>query len=87
MPKSEERKEAEPTEYFYNGTRIDVELLKPFMVKSYKPQSQGTDTAIIYRTYGFESIREMKILGELYIVGIGQSDEKTAVKETETAIA
>ena len=82
LPKSEERKAEEPTVYHYKGQVIDVELLKPFMVKSYKPQSQGTDTAIIYRTYGFENIQSMRLLGEDYVIGIGkpQEQEKVAVE-------
>lgn len=80
LPKSEERKEEEPTMYHFNGQVIDVELLKPFMVKSYKPVSQGTDKPIIYRTYGFENIREMRLLGVDYVVGISQEQAKVAVE-------
>ena len=82
LPKSEEKREEKPTMYYFNGQVIDVELLKPFMVKSYTPQSQGTDKAIIYRTYEFKNIRSMKIkvLDADYVVGITQAQEKVAVE-------
>ena len=81
VAKSEERKEEQPTMYYFNGEVIDVELLKPFMVKSSKPQSQGTEKPIIYRTYGFNNIRSMRILGEDYVVGISLPAVKIAVEE------
>ena len=82
LPKSEVKREEKPTMYYFNGQVIDVELLKPFMVKSYTPQSQGTDKAIIYRTYEFKNIRSMKIkvLDADYVVGITQAQEKVAVE-------
>lgn len=86
LPKSEERKLEEPTRYFFKGKEIDKEVLTPFLVKSYKPQSQGTDKAIIYRTYNFDNIVSMRLLSEDYIVGFGNEPvEKVNIAETVNA--
>jgi hypothetical protein len=76
--KSQERQEQEPTKYYFEGKEIDGELLKPFMVKSYASKSQGTEKPIIYRTYGFEAILSMTLLGEEYAI-VNDAVEQVAV--------
>lgn len=58
---SEETRAEHPTKYYFNNQEIDVELLRPTFKPSYSPKSQGTDTAVIYRTYNIDNILSMHI--------------------------
>lgn len=56
-------------EFFFNGARIDKALLVPFMPVHKKPATQANlNNEYVVRTYGIDSIRSMKLLGNELVV-------------------
>ena len=59
--KSDETKAEYPNKFCFEGNEIAEDLLKPFIIKTSAPKSQGIEKPIVYRTYGFENILSMYI--------------------------
>lgn len=50
------------------GNEIDKDLLVEFLPKESDPENQGLDNPIVVRTFKLDSIRQLKVSGEVYEV-------------------
>ncbi len=56
-------------EYFHNGQPIDKEKIEKFFPKSRSNAThQGLEKEIVLRDYSLESIKEIKVMGNHYII-------------------
>lgn len=58
--------------YLVNGETVEKESIAEYLPKESDPREvQGTEKAVVYRTYSLESIREITLNGETLIVAKG----------------
>ena len=65
-------------EYLYDNVPIQKEKLEPWLVKSNKPESQGTEKEIMLRDYNIDNIRELHLGGEFVIIDDVPSEQIAA---------